>query len=89
MVFTLIANCHELVLALFDARGVVINLEREALLLILKVRKLIKDVVALGFNGGKTLLNGIEFAGGAAQILLDGVDGVIDLVQLKKMKKEQ
>jgi len=85
VVFTLIAHCHELVLALFDARGVVINLEREALLLILKVRKLVQNVVALGFDGGKALLKGIKLARGAAQVLLDGVDGVIDLLQLNKL----
>ena len=85
VVFTLVANLHELVLALFDAGGIVVDFERKALLLILKVRKLIKNVVALGFNGGKALFKGIEFAGGAAQILLDGVDGVIDLLQLNKL----
>ena len=85
MVFARVFHLHELVLALLDAGGVVVDLHGEALLLFLQVGQLFHDAFALGVAGIEFGLQLVQLAGSGFQFLTHGKDGVVHFLQLDKL----
>ena len=85
MVFARIFHLHELVLALLDSGGIIVDLQRETLFLLLQMGKLVQHPRTPRFHSGKAPLQVFQLPGGGFQFLPHGKNFIVHFLEFDKL----